>query len=314
VKKQSRDDFSAATKMLIAKRAGWLCSFPTCRRPTVGATWDDSRAINIGTAAHICAAAPGGPRFDANQTPEQRSSAENGIWMCRNHGTAIDSSDSEFTVQQLLEWKRQAETESRERVLRGESVNEATLTAHSQLAQRIREAAESDLKVFRKTVKWPSTTVPLNLVVDGFDEPVTTSALARAARLFDDMTLVAPPGMGKTTTLFQIAEALLEVGNGTPLVVHLGDWATEGVPILDAILKRPAFQGLSEDDLRKVASHPGVVLLLDGWNELDLQSRQRARVQITRLKAQLPDLGLVVATRKQALDVPFGGMQSTFYR
>jgi hypothetical protein len=142
---------------------------------------------------------------------------------------------------------------------------------------------------------------------DGFDEPVTPSALAGAVTSLDDLILVAPPGMGKTTTVFQIAEGVLANGKGTPLVVPLGDWATEGATVLDSILKRPAFRGISEDDFRKAAVEPGVVLLLDGWNELDTQARTRARVQVAALKAELPELGLIVSTRKQALDVPFGG-------
>jgi hypothetical protein len=42
----------------------------------------------------------------------RRSSANNGIWRCRDHGKAIDSTDSEFTVERLREWKKQAENES----------------------------------------------------------------------------------------------------------------------------------------------------------------------------------------------------------
>jgi hypothetical protein len=113
--------------------------------------------------------------------------------------------------------------------------------------------------------------------------------------------------MGKTTTLFQIAEGVLATGNGTPLIVPLGDWATEGTKVLDSIIKRPAFRGITEDDFRRAAAQPGVVLLLDGWNELDMQARSRARVQVAALKAELPELGLIVSTRRQALDVPFGG-------
>jgi hypothetical protein len=309
VTKKNRDDFKPATRLQIAKRAGWLCSFPTCRTPTVGATSDGEGVIDIGTAAHICAAAPGGPRYDEKQSPEERSSAKNGIWMCRDHGKAIDSADSEFTVERLLEWKKQAEYESRRRVLRNEAPFGPTVTTDAQWAVRIRTAAEADIKVFRKTAKWPSTSVALTLEVDGFDEPVTTGALACVVASLDDLILVAPPGMGKTTTLFQIAEGILTSGNRTPLVVPLGDWATEGATILDSILKRPAFRGISEDDLREAAIQPGVVLLLDGWNELDAQARSRARVQVAALKAELPELGLVVSTRRQALDVPFGGMR-----
>jgi hypothetical protein len=56
--------------------------------------------------------------------------------------------------------------------------------------------------------------------------------------------------MGKTTTIFQIAEGVSDIGNGTPLVVPLGDWATEGYALLVSILKRPAFTGVSEADFR----------------------------------------------------------------
>lgn len=309
MRNKNRDDFNQATRLQIAKRAGWLCSFPTCRTPTVGATSDREGVIDIGTAAHICAAAPGGPRYDEKQSLEERSSAKNGIWMCRDHGKAIDSTDSEFTVEQLLEWKKQVEDESRRRVLRNEVARGPTVTTDAQLAWRIRTAAEADLNVFRKTAKWPSTSVALTLNVDGFSEPVTTGTLACAVTSLDDLILVAAPGMGKTTTLFQIAEGVLANSNGIPLVVPLGDWATEDATILDSILKRRTFRDISEDDLRTAAAQLGVVLLLDGWNELDAQARARARVQVATFKAQLPELGLVVSTRKQALDVPFGGMR-----
>lgn len=306
--KTNRDDFTEKTKLQIAKRAGWLCSYPACRTPTIGATSDGQGEINVGTAAHICAAARGGPRYDPDMSPEDRSSANNGIWMCRDHGKAIDSNDPEFSVKRLREWKRQAEQDSWRRVLRsGASPAPAAVASGNQSARRLRTAAEGDLTVFRRTAKWPSTSVSLTLKVEDHGEPATTSALASAATILDDLILVAAPGMGKTTTLFQIAEGVLASGSGTPLVVPLGDWATDGSSILDSILRRPAFRGISEDDFRVVAATRGVVLLLDGWNELDGGARERARVQVTALKAELPELGLVVSTRRQALDVPFVG-------
>jgi len=202
---------------------------------------------------------------------EERSSPKNGIWMCRDHGKAIDSTDREFTVERLREWKKQAEQDSWQRVLRNEvSRAPAVLVgAEAQITARFRAAAEADLKIFQRTAKWPSTSVALTLKVDGFGESVPTSALADAVTSLDDLILVAAPGMGKTTTLFQIAEGVLTHGGGIPLVVPLGEWATEGLTILASILKRRAFQTVSEDDFRAAAAKPGVVLLLDGWNELD---------------------------------------------
>ena len=214
VTNKSRDDFSRSTVLKIAKRAGWLCSFPSCRTPTVGATEDGNGEINIGTAAHICAAAPGGPRYDEKMSTDERSSPDNGIWLCRDHGKAIDSDLTQFTTSVLRDWKRQAERGSWRRVLRYEVASTPAAATDIDLAARLRDAVEKDLAVFRKTAKWPSTAVALRLEVDGFHTPVSTDAetLARVVTSLDDLILVAGPGMGKTTTVFQVAECVFNNG------------------------------------------------------------------------------------------------------
>lgn len=227
--------------------------------------------------------------------------------MCTRHAKIIDSDKSEYTAETLRKWKAQAQEEARQRVLLNEAPLALAALSNSDVHTKLRQAAEADLAVFRNTSKWPATSVALWLEGDGFSGPVTTSDAARVAAVLDDLILVAPPGMGKTTTLFQIAESILADNNGAPLVVPLGDWATEAVSILASILKRPAFQNITEAEFRQRASQPGVVMLLDGWNELDAEARKRARVQIELLQAELPELALVVSTRKQAFDVPFTG-------
>ena len=59
---QMRDNFSEATKKLLADRAGRKCSNPYCRRTTIGPQLGDKGTVNIGEAAHIYAASPGGPQ------------------------------------------------------------------------------------------------------------------------------------------------------------------------------------------------------------------------------------------------------------
>lgn len=307
----NRDEFTEKTKLQIAKRAGWLCSDPSCCRSTIGSNSDGNGEINLGTAAHICAAAPGGPRYDENMTREQRISPDNGIWMCRLHGTAVDAKDSKFTVELLHKWKAQAQEDSWRRVLYNEMPHRPVTQApfEGDLGARLRTAAAADLEVFRRSDKWPSTGIALTLEVDGLSDPVSTSALATALTTLDDLILVAPPGMGKTTTLFQIAEAVLANCNASPIIVPLGDWSADGASLLESILKRPAFRRISEDDLRAVAAKPGVILLLDGWNELDSATRRRAAVQVARLQLELPEVSLLISTRKQVLDVPVDGMR-----
>lgn len=104
-----RDDFGSATKDLLAKRVGFKCSNPGCRQPTSGPQADPSGTVNIGVAAHITAASPDGPRYDAALKPEQRSAPDNGIWLCQTDGKLVDNDAMRYTVDGLRDWKARAE-------------------------------------------------------------------------------------------------------------------------------------------------------------------------------------------------------------
>jgi hypothetical protein len=229
--------------------------------------------------------------------------------MCKQHGAAIDTKDPRFTVELLRTWKAQAEQESWREVLYFNQTPHPRRPApiESELNTQLRAAAATDVAVFRRSNRWPPTAVALTLEVDGLSDPVSTSSLAMALQELDDLILVAPPGMGKTTTVFQIADSLLHTNSGSPIIVSLGDWATDRAPLLKSILRRPAFRGIAETDLRAVAAQPGVFLLLDGWNELGTAARRSLAVQVEQLQGELPELGFVISTRKQSLDVPVSG-------
>src|SRR5712691_11914232 len=100
------DEFLARVRKTIAHRAGHRCANPNCRRLTSKPDPEDlGRYIDLGTAAHITAASPGGPRYDGALTAEQRSAPDNGLWLCRNCGKEIDSAPDTFPVMLLREWK-----------------------------------------------------------------------------------------------------------------------------------------------------------------------------------------------------------------
>src|SRR5713101_2602138 len=84
MKARSRDEFSQAVKRALAQRVALLCSNPACRAATSGPQRNPSKAVNVGVAAHITGAAPGGPRYDARMSEKDRRSASNGIWLCQN--------------------------------------------------------------------------------------------------------------------------------------------------------------------------------------------------------------------------------------
>ena len=91
-----RDDFDEKTKDLLAKRVGYRCSNPNCRQLTSGPQADSNKSLNIGVAAHITAAAKGGPRYDENISLEERASIENGIWLCQNCAKLIDNDPKRY--------------------------------------------------------------------------------------------------------------------------------------------------------------------------------------------------------------------------
>jgi hypothetical protein len=104
-----RDDFPKAVVETLAKRVGFHCSNPKCRKLTSGPHSDESRSVNVGVAAHIAAASAGGPRFDPNMTAEDRQSIENGTWLCQVCAKLVDNDEERFTVAVLRDWKETAE-------------------------------------------------------------------------------------------------------------------------------------------------------------------------------------------------------------
>ncbi|THU34208.1 hypothetical protein FAM09_24630 [Niastella caeni] len=105
-----RDEFSNKVKEILARRVAYRCSNPGCLKVTSGPHPQHGSAINIGVAAHIEAASTGGKRFNSQQSNEQRSCIENGIWLCQNCAKLIDSDDLTYTVNVLKGWKTHTET------------------------------------------------------------------------------------------------------------------------------------------------------------------------------------------------------------
>jgi hypothetical protein len=118
--------------------------------------------------------------------------------------------------------------------------------------------------------------------------------------------LRAPPGAGKTTTLLQLGNAALETTNdAVPLFIPLAE-ATRHEDLLEAAARRLAFasSGLDRAALATLATRCHLILLCDGWNEVDPAARARLSAELSDLRAQAPHLGLAVAGRSSDPALP----------
>jgi hypothetical protein len=101
----ARENFPKNVIDNVAKRAGYLCSNPGCRKKTVGPSENNSsKHVSIGKAAHITAAAPGGPRYNPDFTSENRKAITNAIHLCANCADLIDKNEGVDFPAELLLW------------------------------------------------------------------------------------------------------------------------------------------------------------------------------------------------------------------
>jgi hypothetical protein len=118
--KRDGNEFTRHTKYHLARSVNYMSS--KCGCPASGPKKGASTSMTIGKAAHISAAAPGGPRFDPSLAPERRRHYDNGIWMCSNHASLIDEDWLSYSGAELREMKRVAEERAAEALRRGAAV------------------------------------------------------------------------------------------------------------------------------------------------------------------------------------------------
>lgn len=183
----NRDDFTQKTIDVLAKRAAWLCSNPYCRKFTVGAKSGEEGVINLGEAAHITAAAPGGPRYNPALSSAERRNISNGIWLCNTCATLIDRDEVAFPISLLNEWKKNAEERSFVALASSCSIIQIAKKIPVELDEsdlelirslglpkdeeieavtaKLRAATQKDIEAFKRERSWPSHLVSLNMII-----------------------------------------------------------------------------------------------------------------------------------------------------
>ncbi|MXN73386.1 hypothetical protein GR157_01370 [Burkholderia sp. 4701] len=180
-------------KLTLAKRVNFRCS--VCDAHTVGPkTGTQDKEFSVGKAAHIKAAAQGGPRYDPVQSPEERASIENGLWACATCADLIDRDADAYSVEQLHQIKEEAERLARRRVGRSPEAALPALQSPSAIQGAIealcrREAAQQELidPRFKVSVRMSETgfVYELNAATEPIDARIVVGARGKPREMLE---------------------------------------------------------------------------------------------------------------------------------
>jgi energy-coupling factor transporter ATP-binding protein EcfA2 len=158
----------------------------------------------------------------------------------------------------------------------------------------------------------PAASIDLTLVKETQTEPVpiTLAELANTLVEHDRILITGPPGAGKSTTLLQLAEALLDTpGMPIPFLVSLPGWAASGADFAFYFEQRLERLGVKSSSLRKLLDAGRVAILLNGWNEVpeDVGS-QKAGAQLKDFAIANRKAAFVISARETHVAPPIGSL------
>ncbi len=313
-------------------RVNYNCSYlkqgEECWKPTLGPHSEDEKSVNLGKAAHITAASKGGPRYDPTLSKAERKSIRNGIWMCGLHAELVDKDEGPYPTPLLKDWKKLAEERARiEAFTSGNGNTERPILELSDedkeffaslvlppeettenILTRMLESASTNIQTYTNSTDWPEHTIPLNLTLEEESQnlDITLEGLKQGVDVSGVINLISSPGTGKTTTMIQLSEVIINSGESVAAYIPLNLWCGHKKAWFEYLIGLNAFRSFKIDHFMKLAYEGRLVLLLDGWNELDSDTRLFASREITRLRLEFPQLNMVIGSRKQALPTSDG--------
>jgi NACHT domain len=287
-----RDDFSLKTIETLAKRVGCRCSNPGCRKLTSGPHEEAHKSVNIGVAAHITAAAPGGKRYNPGLSSEERKSIENGMWLCQNCGKLVDSDEQKYSVALLLDWKRAAENQAG---LEIENANPQTSgcsplmfdtylrdlvdTPQTWWLDAINDSTWYEFKLFTKVQEKSGTS--------GEEPKELPKRLLQAIHDSEEraILIVGDPGAGKSTFLDKLAveaarKAQEDSNAPIPVLVRLKDYDSLGKEAgIRGLIQSTLENYVDTDTVNQLLKDRKILLLIDGWNELS-DEKAKSKIKI----------------------------------
>ena len=95
---------NTSTLRILYARSGNCCAFNGCSCPI----FEDNNILT-GECCHIAAASSQGPRYNKEQSEVERNGYDNLVLLCSRHHKIIDSDPNEYSIEKLIEMKKNHE-------------------------------------------------------------------------------------------------------------------------------------------------------------------------------------------------------------
>ena len=144
-------------------------------------------------------------------------------------------------------------------------------------------------------------TLTLNLTIQSTDSQTLTTinGIANSIMVVSSINLISPTGTGKTITVAQLTENILNTNQMVAALIPLGEWSVFPDTFFETLIKRNAYRKFKPEHFMQLAYYGRLVLILDGWNELDFDARIRAIHHIGTLSRDFPQIGIIISNRSQ---------------
>lgn len=166
----------------------------------------------------------------------------------------------------------------------------------------LKQSVTDEIALELKLTYQPQALVRTTLYVPGQVERPVEKDVPTLFAESGSLLILGEPGSGKTLTLLQLAESLLDVAEAdpaqpTPVVLNLSSWAMHKGALPDWIVEELLLQyQLPRETSRRLIASGGLIYLLDGLDEVAAEARDACVQAINELKAQQP-APLVVCCR-----------------
>lgn len=262
--------------------SGNKCANPDCQRELI------KDGTQLGEIAHICAASPNGPRYDASMTDDERRDYANLILLCGDCNKIIDGNPEKYPVGLLREWKQIHESRCQDQFEEKQKEYLKRIECCPQQDVGIEEDSFFDIKLIdKKNENFLSKHVLSNYILAQIEQFDWKS--------FKNLIVKGVAGIGKSTEMKYAYNSLVNI------------FSDKNKHQKYQFCPYPIYFELKnfQDDLIIPLDIENTIVFLDGYDELSECNAIKVKKKIGIIKNSHSNVRFVIAGRDASFDHEF---------